>query len=197
MATRLVAAFGGPATSEPRRCITRLRVDLHDVSRASADALKALGAAGVVKVGDGMQAIFGTRSENLKTDMEEYILAHPQAAAGRSTAGGVPTDTAPNGAAAKAASASRHDHPGHRARAAELAAALGGAGNIQAHEAVAITRVRVVLVDPARADEGALARAGARGVMRLDGGVVHVIVGEDAAGIAAAMASAAPVGATS
>jgi PTS system glucose-specific IIC component len=168
------------------------------VSRASADALKALGAAGVVKVGDGMQAIFGTRSENLKTDMEEYILAHPQAAAGRSTAGGVPTDTAPNGAAAKAASAAAVTiTPGHRARAAELAAALGGAGNIQAHEAVAITRVRVVLVDPARADDGALARAGARGVMRLDGGVVHVIVGEDAAGIAAAMASAAPVGATS
>ena len=168
------------------------------MSRASADALKALGAAGVVKVGDGMQAIFGTRSENLKTDMEEYILAHPQAAAGRSTAGGVPTDTAPNGAAAKAASAAAVTiTPGHRTRAAELVAALGGAGNIQAHEAVAITRVRVVLVDPARADDGALARAGARGVMRLDGGVVHVIVGEDAAGIAAAMASAAPVGATS
>ncbi|MBK8062507.1 MAG: PTS glucose transporter subunit IIBC [Gemmatimonadetes bacterium] len=199
MAGRLVAAFGGAGNIKNLdACITRLRVDLHDVSRASADALKALGAAGVVKVGDGMQAIFGTRSENLKTDMEEYILAHPQAAAGRSTAGGVPTDTAPNGAAAKAASAAAVTiTPGHRARAAELTAALGGAGNIQAHEAVAITRVRVVLVDPARADEGALARAGARGVMRLDGGVVHVIVGEDAAGIAAAMASAAPVGATS
>ncbi len=199
MAGRLVAAFGGAGNIKNLdACITRLRVDLHDVSRASADALKALGAAGVVKVGDGMQAIFGTRSENLKTDMEEYILAHPQAAAGRSTAGRVPTDTAPNGAAAKAASAAAVTiTPGHRTRAAELVAALGGAGNIQAHEAVAITRVRVVLVDPARADEGALARAGARGVMRLDGGVVHVIVGEDAAGIAAAMASATPVGATS
>ncbi|MBK7832213.1 MAG: PTS glucose transporter subunit IIBC [Gemmatimonadetes bacterium] len=199
MAGRLVAAFGGAGNIKNLdACITRLRVDLHDVSRASADALKALGAAGVVKVGDGMQAIFGTRSENLKTDMEEYILAHPQAAAGRSTAGGVPADTASNGAAAKAASAAAVTiTPGHRTRAAELAAALGGAGNIQAHEAVAITRVRVVLVDPARADDGALARAGARGVMRLDGGVVHVIVGEDAAGIAAAMASAAPVGATS
>jgi PTS system glucose-specific IIC component len=27
----------------------------------------------VVVVGDGMQAIFGTRSENLKTEMEEYL----------------------------------------------------------------------------------------------------------------------------
>jgi hypothetical protein len=30
-------------------------------------------AAGVVVVGDGMRAIFGTRSENLKTEMREYL----------------------------------------------------------------------------------------------------------------------------
>ena len=53
---------------------------------------------------------------------------------------------------------------------------------------MAITRLRVELRDVARIDEGALARAGAQGVMRLPDGVAHVIVGEDAAGIAAAMA---------
>ena len=38
------------------------------------------GAAGVVVVGDGMQAIFGTRSENLKTDMQDYLkTAGPEA----------------------------------------------------------------------------------------------------------------------
>jgi len=198
MAGRLVAAFGGAGNIKNLdACITRLRVDLHDVSRASADALKALGASGVVQVGDGMQAIFGTRSENLKTDMEEYILAHPRAAAGRGGAAAIPAHAAPAGVTpARGAAANRVTiTPGHRTRAAALTAALGGAGNIRACEAVAITRVRVELLDMARADDAALARAGARGVMRLDGGVVHVIVGEDAAGIAAAMASGTPAAA--
>jgi hypothetical protein len=55
-------------------------VSLADVSKANPNKLKALGAAGVVVVGDGMQAIFGTRSENLKTEMEEYLkTAGPEA----------------------------------------------------------------------------------------------------------------------
>ena len=67
-------AFGGKQNIKSLdACITRLRVDLHDTALASAPRLKALGAAGVVQVGGGMQAIFGTRSENLKTDMEEYM----------------------------------------------------------------------------------------------------------------------------
>ena len=73
-ALQLVRAFGGRANIVSLdACITRLRVKLADISKASPDKLKALGAAGVVVVGDGMQAIFGTRSENLKTDMEDYL----------------------------------------------------------------------------------------------------------------------------
>ena len=53
---------------------------LADITKASPDKLKALGAAGVVVVGDGMQAIFGTRSENLKTEMQDYLkTAGPEA----------------------------------------------------------------------------------------------------------------------
>ena len=53
---------------------------LNDVTKVSAEKLKALGAAGVVVVGDGVQAIFGTQSENLKTDMQEYLkTAGPEA----------------------------------------------------------------------------------------------------------------------
>jgi PTS system glucose-specific IIC component len=46
-------------------------VKLADLTKASGDKCKAVGAAGVVVVGDGMPAIFGTRSENLKTEMED------------------------------------------------------------------------------------------------------------------------------
>src|SRR5205807_172676 len=73
-ALQLVRAFGGRSNIVSLdACITRLRVQLADVSKASSPKLKALGAAGVIVVGDGMQAIFGTRSENLKTEMQDYL----------------------------------------------------------------------------------------------------------------------------
>ena len=34
------------------------------------------GAAGVVVAGAGVQAIFGSNSDNLKTEMDEYIRNH-------------------------------------------------------------------------------------------------------------------------
>ena len=64
------ARFGGRSNIKNLdACITRLRVKLKDVSKVNADKLKALGAAGVVVVGDGVQAIFGTRSDVLKTEI--------------------------------------------------------------------------------------------------------------------------------
>ena len=126
-----------------------------------------------------MQAIFGTRSENLKTDMEDYMKS-----AGAVVA--APPVSTP-GTVSRAITVT----PQHRARAAALAAALGGNDNIESVEAVAITRLRVALGDEGRIDEQALERAGAGGVMRVSDGVVHVIVGEDAAGLAAALATGA------
>ncbi len=73
-AQQLVLAFGGRSNiKDLDACITRLRVGVLDISKADQKKLKALGAAGVLIVGDNMQAIFGTRSENLKTDIEEYL----------------------------------------------------------------------------------------------------------------------------
>jgi PTS system glucose-specific IIC component len=181
MAARLVAAFGGATNIRSLdACITRLRVDLEDVTRANPDALKTLGASGVMKVGNGMQAIFGTRSENLKTDMEEYMRTAGPVVAPRPVAA-PPTQAAVSRAITVT--------PEHRARASVIASALGGTGNIEAVEAVAITRLRVALRDEGRVDAGALERAGARGVMRVADGVIHVIVGEDAEGYAAALTS--------
>src|SRR4029453_2931281 len=72
-ALQLVRAFGGRSNIFTlTACTTRLRVKLADMTKASPDKLKALGAAGVLVVGDSMQAIFGTRSENLKTERENY-----------------------------------------------------------------------------------------------------------------------------
>ncbi|WP_165311852.1 PTS glucose transporter subunit IIBC [Vibrio ziniensis] len=74
MAGELVAAFGGKANiTNLDACITRLRVSVADTEIVDQDKLKKLGAAGVVVVSGGVQAIFGTKSDNLKTDMDEWI----------------------------------------------------------------------------------------------------------------------------
>ncbi|WP_439813561.1 PTS transporter subunit EIIC [Salmonella enterica] len=74
MAPALIAAFGGKENiTNLDACITRLRVSVADVAKVDQAGLKKLGAAGVVVAGSGVQAIFGTKSDNLKTEMDEYI----------------------------------------------------------------------------------------------------------------------------
>ena len=191
MPARLVAAFGGASNIESLdACITRLRVGLNDVSRADPGALKALGASGVMTVGSGMQAIFGTRSENLKTDMEEYMASGKAMPISTKSA----ATTAPAAAARRAmgqpSGAGRVLTPGHYSRAAAIAAGLGGASNITGVEGIAITRIRAQLRRPDAVDEAALEAAGASGVWRVSDDIVHVIVGEDAAALATALIEA-------
>ena len=74
MSSALVAAFGGKANiANLDACITRLRISVNDIALVDQAGLKKLGAAGVVVSGNGVQAIFGTKSDNLKTDMEAYL----------------------------------------------------------------------------------------------------------------------------
>jgi len=178
---QLVLAFGGKSNIKSLdACITRLRVGLVDVRKANQDKLKALGAAGVVVVGNGMQAIFGTRSENLKTDMEEYLkVAGPEA----DLIEGAPpaVEYAPKGIAPKLRDA---DAP---QKTRDLIKALGGASNISKVEACAETRLRVVVKDAGGVNEVALRAAGVDGVMRLPDDVLHLLVGLNADQYAAEM----------
>ncbi|MDK3835279.1 glucose-specific PTS transporter subunit IIBC [Staphylococcus pseudintermedius] len=50
-------------------CITRLRVEVLDKAKVDVNVLKELGAAGVLEVGNNMQAIFGPKSDQIKHDM--------------------------------------------------------------------------------------------------------------------------------
>lgn len=77
MAADLVAAFGGKANiTNLDACITRLRISVADTDAVDQEKLKQIGAAGVVMVKGGVQAIFGTKSDNLKTEMDEWIRNH-------------------------------------------------------------------------------------------------------------------------
>jgi PTS system glucose-specific IIC component len=182
LAAELVSAFGGAANIRSLdACITRLRIQVVDPARANPDRLKALGAAGVVAVGNNLQAVFGTRSENLKTDMEAYLRA-----------GGGAASAAIPPVPSEAAAAERPAPPDPEAirSATSIMVALGGPANIASSEARALTRVRVKVVDPALVNEAALAPSGVRGVMRLDGNVLHLIVGAKAGAIASALKAA-------
>jgi phosphotransferase system IIB component len=65
--------------------------------------------------------------------------------------------------------------------------ALGGPSNVQVAEHVAVTRLRFVLRDASRADQEALKRAGTAGVTKASENVWHVVAGQRAPAIAAAL----------
>lgn len=179
----LVAAFGGRGNLNGLdACITRLRVAVKDAARVDQPRLKAMGASGVVVVGKGVQAIFGPASENLKTDMQEY-LALGQEAEVRMVANGGPAPVVLG--VVPAAAVVTEAWVAEAAPA--LASALGGVENIRRLDPVALTRLRVELIDPTRLDEGKARQAGVLAVMQAAPGVLHLIVGERADQLAAAV----------
>ena len=189
IAEQLVAGFGGRDNIvNLDACITRLRVGLKDVGKLDRDLFRRMGASGVMVVGDGAQVIFGTRSENLKTDMDEYL---------RTTTGGASLRVVPSATPADAPSAMVSSRPAlppivvgeARRRAAEaLGQALGGAANILRLEAVAGSRLRVQLADSGKLDERGAQAAGVRTIAFLDRGLCHLIVGDAAAAYAQVLA---------
>ncbi|OUR94106.1 hypothetical protein A9Q84_17500 [Halobacteriovorax marinus] len=79
-AQEILVAFGGAKNIKNLdACITRLRVSVHNVDQVSKEKLMALGAAGVLFVGENVQAIFGTSSDILKTEMDQIMKAGPVA----------------------------------------------------------------------------------------------------------------------
>jgi len=69
----LIALGGRENITDLDACITRLRVRVVDAKNVNKAELKKLGAAGVLEVGDSIQAIFGTRAENIKTQIKEVM----------------------------------------------------------------------------------------------------------------------------
>ncbi|SPB13749.1 PTS system N-acetylglucosamine-specific transporter subunit IIBC [Caballeronia novacaledonica] len=180
----LVLAFGGRSNIKSLdACITRLRITVNDPALVDDARLKALGAAGVVRVGNGVQAIFGPLSENMKTDMQEYLKTAGSDAdlpvAGMAAA---TTETV-----AAPAVVAAQDTAQQKARAEKIRAALGGAANILKLEPLAATRLRVALGDASRLDGAALKAAGVPATQALSNGEVDLIVGLEADNLAGAM----------
>ncbi|NLT56919.1 MAG: PTS transporter subunit EIIC [Actinomycetales bacterium] len=171
-ARQLVLAFGGRSNiSDLDACITRLRVEVDDVSRVDQGRLRALGAVGVLQIGSNLQVIFGTRSEGLKTDMEEYLRT-----------AGDDAEPAPVREPVTGGLRQSVPQPGQRdprapQRARDWVAALGGPGNLVSVDTAATTRLRVVVRDDAVVDTEGLTVAGVSGAIRVGERTWHLVVG--------------------
>ncbi|NDG86128.1 MAG: PTS glucose transporter subunit IIA, partial [Proteobacteria bacterium] len=76
-AREVLAAIGGPANIRNlEACITRLRLVLKNDALVQAQALKRLGASGIMNAGGGnVQIVFGVESDFLKTEIERLIAS--------------------------------------------------------------------------------------------------------------------------
>lgn len=174
MAEDLVAAFGGAGNIvNLDSCVTRLRIQVSDKTKVDSERLKKLGATAVLMVADGVQAIFGTRSENYKTEMDLYIRGRGASLAAK------PAPVVQHNSSPKIFSTPLSAQA--KASAQNLIGACGGKDNIASRDAVALTRVRVELKDPARFRPDLLANTGWQEIRP---GLYHVIVGEEASAIA-------------
>lgn len=171
-AAALVAAFGGAGNLEVLdACVTRLRTRVKDPDLVDSARLKQLGATGVLTVANSVQAVFGPQSENLKTQMQEFLAR----GGGKSDAPVQRKDVAP----VAAPEATVTD-----AEVAALLKTLGGAENVRSFEPVALTRLRVELERPEAFDVEAARRAGVEAVMRVGDHLLHLIVGSRATAFA-------------
>ena len=173
LALQLILAFGGRKNLKTLdACITRLRISVNDIAKVNKDELRQLGAAGVMVAGNNVQAIFGTRSENLKTDMQIYLKT-----------AGVEADQASSLSNPFSAAPIAEAEPAEVVDAGEsiagpLLVALGGKTNVKDVTACAHTRLRVTLQDSRKLDEKGCSALGVRGVVRQADGVCHLILGD-------------------
>ncbi|WP_280567437.1 N-acetylglucosamine-specific PTS transporter subunit IIBC [Chromohalobacter sp. 296-RDG] len=172
-----VHALGGAANlTSVGACTTRLRLVLDDDNAIDEPALKQLGARGVLHLrGGGLQVILGPIADGVADEIRAAMVAEGAAPSEAPVAG---EGNGSDATSVARLSAEQLDH---------WLAALGGHGNVQEATAVAMTRLRLRLADAANLDEAALKTLGAQGIQRIDGGLVHVLLGERAPGVAASL----------
>ncbi|MFN8607399.1 MAG: glucose-specific PTS transporter subunit IIBC [Vulcanimicrobiota bacterium] len=168
LAGAVLEALGGAANlAALDACITRLRVTVKSMPAVKVDLLKQLGATGVMVVGDSLQAIYGTRSENIKTDIEAILAGRGQQVARQAESGLTPV--------------AEQAQPLPADQAEKLRLALGGSANILESSHVGVTRLRLRLKQADLIEMSVLQELGARDVQTFAGNLVHVLVGPESA----------------
>jgi len=150
-----ITALGGAGNLESvTACTTRLRLIVRTQATVDVEALKRLGARGVVKPSaTALQVVVGPTADQLASEIREAMTSMPQESP-TAMAAGAPTKDVLQG----------------------LIAALGGRANVRDVEP-ASSRLRIGVADTSAVDTTAIRRLGMRGVAIAAADSVHVIVG--------------------
>ncbi|CAG4891127.1 N-acetylglucosamine-specific PTS transporter subunit IIBC [Paraburkholderia saeva] len=181
-AQRYIAALGGASNlTLVDACTTRLRLSVVDANQVSEADLKTIGARGVLKRGaTNVQVIIGPEADmiadEIRTTIDQggAVAAKPAAAA-----------AAPAAAAAVVAPESGPLDPDP----ARWLAVFGGATNVVSLDAVATTRLRIVVRDPSAVDSQRMAGLD---VAWVAADTFHIVVGQAAPRYAQQLATRLP-----
>jgi N-acetylglucosamine PTS system EIICBA or EIICB component len=162
-------------------CTTRLRLIVGTQETVDVQALKRLGARGVVKPSaTALQVVVGPIADQIAGEIREAMASMPKdsppAAVLRSVSAPQPVEASPSAAASAPAPA--------KDVLRGLLAALGGRQNVRNIEP-ASSRLRIAVANTSAVDSAAIRGLGMRGVAIAAPDCVHVIVGPaaEAAGV--------------
>ena len=175
---QLIAAFGGSKNIKTLdSCITRLRIQVGDIAKVDQAAFKKLGANGSLVAGNGVQVIFGPKSENLKTQMEERINSKGYTDKGlvKNSGEQAAVKTTPS-AASKTTTSQDHSQ-------IDWVGLIGGKANIESVQVVSGTRVRIAVKNVSSVQIDHLKTKSTDLGYHADiysGNIVHIIAGTNA-----------------
>jgi N-acetylglucosamine PTS system EIICBA or EIICB component len=182
-AQRYIAALGGASNlSMVDACTTRLRLSVVDASKVSESELKTIGARGVLKRGStNVQVIIGPEADIIADEIRTVIAQGGGDAVKPAVAPAVAAVPVASTAAASGAQGGALDPDPMR-----WLAVFGGAGNVVSLDAVAATRLRIVVRDPSAVDRQRLATLDTAWV---SADTFHIVVGDAAQRYAAQLAT--------
>jgi N-acetylglucosamine PTS system EIICBA or EIICB component len=177
-----ITALGGAGNLESvTACTTRLRLIVRTQQTIDIEALKRLGALGVVKPSaTALQVVVGPTADQLASEIREAMASMPSTSPTAPAARAVP---APQPCETRAAAAV----PAPAKEVLQgLLAALGGRANVRSIEP-ASSRLRIGVTSTRAIDGAAIRKLGLRGVAIAASDSVHVIVGPAAEATGAAL----------
>jgi PTS system N-acetylglucosamine-specific IIC component len=179
-AVRYIAALGGASNlTVVDACTTRLRLSVVDSAKVSEPELKAIGARGVLKRGaTSVQVIIGPEADLISDEIRSEL---ERSSAGASTrASSTPAAAAPIAAVPAGEQGPLDPDP------VRWLAVFGGATNVASLDAVAATRLRVVVRDPSSVDRQRLSTLD---VAWVSADTFHIVVGNAADRYASTLAT--------
>ncbi|CAG4888252.1 N-acetylglucosamine-specific PTS transporter subunit IIBC [Paraburkholderia gardini] len=185
-AQRYIAALGGASNlTLVDACTTRLRLSVVDATQVSEAGLKTIGARGVLKRGaTNVQVIIGPEADMIADEIRTTIDQGGAAAAKPAAVAATPAAAVAGDAAFAVAESGPLDPD-----PARWLAVFGGATNVVSLDAIAATRLRVVVSDPSAVDNQRMAGLD---VAWVSADTFHIVVGQAAARYAQQLATRLP-----